>query len=286
MADERVVIKIEVKSDDRDIDRTRRKLQRLSGSRDRDNKSQARSNALASRGQRTQQKLIQRGQRTTEHVSRKYKKSFDSFDRMIKTTGTMMTKFLSLSAKAVALDFAVMGASMIAVHAIFAAGQMIMRGYKNMMSLTAGAMAGFVIAVGTVSAALREQQAAMYAFSAKGVATEFGSGLNQARMQMRALTMDADLASVGVENLAAVYGEISKNSRFTSASKETLKGLMDFASAGMDMKEGTKAAASLIATLQDTKKSYSEVVSAGKKFSPQMKKALEEYEKLKSNLQD
>ena len=47
MADERVVIKIEVKSDDRDIDRTRRKLQRLSGSRDRDNKSQARSNALA-----------------------------------------------------------------------------------------------------------------------------------------------------------------------------------------------------------------------------------------------
>ena len=281
MADERVVIKIEVKSDDRDIDRTRRKLQRLSGARDRDNKSQARSNALASRGQRTQQKLIQRGQKTTEHVSRKYKKSFDSFDRMIKTTGTMMTKFLSLSAKAVALDFAVMGASMIAVHAIFAAGQMIMRGYKNMMSLTAGAMAGFVIAVGTVSAALREQQAAMYAFSAKGVATEFGSGLNQARMQMRALTMDADLASVGVENLAAAYGEISKNSRFTSASKETLKGLMDFASAGMDMKEGTKAAASLIATLQDTKKSYSEVVSAGKKFSPQMKKALEEYEKSK-----
>ena len=281
MADERVVIKIEVKSDDRDIDRTRRKLQRLSGSRDRDNKSQARSNALASRGQRTQQKLIQRGQKTTEHVSRKYKKSFDSFDRMIKTTGTMMMKFLSLSAKAVALDFAVMGASMIAVHAIFAAGQMIMRGYKNMMSLTAGAMAGFVIAVGTVSAALREQQAAMYAFSAKGVATEFGSGLNQARMQMRALTMDADLASVGVENLAAAYGEISKNSRFTSASKETLKGLMDFASAGMDMKEGTKAAGSLIATLQDTKKSYSEVVSAGKKFSPQMKKALEEYEKSK-----
>lgn len=281
MADERVVIKIEVKSDDRDIDRTRKKLERLSGSRDRDNKSRARSNALASRGLRTQQKLVNMGQKTTEHVSRKYKKSFDSFDKMIKTTGGMMMKFLSLSAKAVALDFALMGASMIAVHALFATGQMIMRGYKNMMSLAAGAMAGFVIAVGTMSAALREQQAAMYAFSAKGVATEFGSGLNQARMQMRALTMDADLASVGVENLAAAYGEISKNSKFTSASKETLKGLMDFASAGMDMKKGTEGAAAMIAVLQDTKKSYSDVVSAGKKFSPQMKKALEEYEKTK-----
>ena len=281
MADERVVIKIEVKSDDRDIDRTRRKLERLAGARDRDHKSKSKSDGLASRARKTEEKLARQGFKTQEHVSRKYKKSFDGYDKMIKMTGGMMMKFLAMSAKAVALEFAVMGAAMIGVHAAFAAGQMIMRGYKNVMSLAAGAMAGFVIAAGTVAAALREQQAAMYAFSAKGVATEFGSGLNQARMQMRALTMDADLASVGVENLAAAYGEISKTSKFTSASKETLKGLMDFASAGMDMKEGTKAAGSLIATLQDTKKSYADVVSAGKKFSPQMKKALEEYEKTK-----
>ena len=281
MADERVVIKIEVKSDDRDIDRTRRKLERLAGARDRDHKSKSKSDGLASRARKTEEKLARTGHKSMESVSRKYKKSFDGYDKMIKMTGGMMMKFLALSAKAVALEFAVMGAAMIGVHAAFAAGQMIMRGYKNVMSLAAGAMAGFVIAAGTVAAALREQQAAMYAFSAKGVATEFGSGLNQARMQMRALTMDADLASVGVENLAAAYGEISKNSKFTSASKETLKGLMDFASAGMDMKEGTKAAGSLIATLQDTKKSYADVVSAGKKFSPQMKKALEEYEKTK-----
>ena len=286
MADERVVIKIEVKSDDRDIDRTRRKLERLAGardkdrtSRDRDSKSKSKSDGLASRVRKTDDKLARAGHKSMDSVSRKYKKSFDGYDKMIKMTGGMMMKFLSLSAKAVALDFLAMGAAMIGVHAAFAAGQMLMRGYKNVMSLAAGAMAGFVIAAGTVAAALREQQAAMYAFSAKGVATEFGSGLNQARMQMRALTMDADLASVGVENLAAAYGEISKNGKFTSASKETLKGLMDFASAGMDMKEGTKAAGSLIATLQDTKKSYSDVVSAGKKFSPQMKKALEEYEK-------
>ena len=286
MADERVVIKIEVKSDDRDIDRTRRKLERLAGardkdrtSRDRDSKSKSKSDGLASRVRKTEEKLGKKSSDKIENVSRKYKKSFDGYDKMIRNTGGMMMKFLSLSAKAVALDFLVMGAAMIGVHAAFAAGQMLMKGYKNVMSLAAGAMAGFVIAAGTVAAALREQQAAMYAFSAKGVATEFGSGLNQARMQMRALTMDADLASVGVENLAAAYGEISKNGKFTSASKETLKGLMDFASAGMDMKEGTKAAGSLIATLQDTKKSYSDVVSAGKKFSPQMKKALEEYEK-------
>jgi len=295
MADERVVIKIEVKSDDSDIDRTRRKLERLAGardkesksrdreskSRDRDSKSRAKSDGFASRVRKTEDKLALKGYKSQEHVSRKYKKSFDNYDKMIRNTGQMMTKFLTMSAKGVVVSFAAMGAAMIGVHAAFAAGQMIMKAYKNTMSMAAGAFAGLVIAAGTAAAAIREQQAAMYAFSAKGVATEFGSGLNQARMQMRALTMDADLASVGVENLAAAYGEISKTSKFTSASKETLKGLMDFASAGMDMKEGTKAAGSLIATLQDTKKSYADVVSAGKKFSPQMKKALEEYEKTK-----
>ena len=55
MADERVVIKIEVKSDDRDIDRTRRKLERLAGARDRDRKSKSKSDGLASRERVTNQ---------------------------------------------------------------------------------------------------------------------------------------------------------------------------------------------------------------------------------------
>ena len=70
MADERVVIKIEVKSDDRDIDRTRRKLERLAGARDKDRKAKSKSDGLASRGQRTQEKLARTGAKTHEHVLR------------------------------------------------------------------------------------------------------------------------------------------------------------------------------------------------------------------------
>jgi len=277
MADERVVIKIEVKSDDRDIDRTRRKLERLAGARDRDRKKEG----LASRGRsnRVRRELNEAGDHFNK-VSRKYKKSFDYFDKMIKGTGYAMVKFLALTAKAVALEMAAMGAAMMLVHATFATGQFIMKAYNGMMKMTAAGMAGVAIAAGTVAAALREQQAAMYAFSGRGQAKEFGSALNQTRVQMRALTMDASLASVGVENLTAAYAEVVKTGgRFTAASTASLKGLMDFASAGMDLKEGTKQAGALIATLQDTKKSYGDVVSAGKNFSPQLKKALEEYEK-------
>ena len=277
MADERVVIKIEVKSDDRDIDRTRRKLERLAGVRERERKSEG----LASRGRsnRVRKELNEAGD-TFNRVSRKYKKSFDSFDKMIKMTGGAMMKFLALTAKAVVLEMAAMGAAMMLTHAAFAAGNLIMKAYSGVMKMAAAGMAGVAIAAGTVAAALREQQAAMYAFSGAGQAKEFGSALNQTRVQMRALTMDASLASVGVENLTAAYAEVVKTGgRFTAGSRASLKGLMDFASAGMDVKEGTKQAGALIATLQDTKKSYGDVVSAGKKFSPQLKKALEEYEK-------
>ena len=278
MPDERVVIQIEVRSDDREIDRTRRRLERLSGARDRDRRRADRDRGLASRAER---RLANETGNRFNQVSRKYKKSFDSFDKMIKMTGGGLMKFLALSAKAVALEMAAMGAAMVAVHVGFAAGRLIMKAYHGMMKMVAAGMAGVAIAAGTVAAALREQQAAMYAFSGRGQASEFGSALNQTRVQMRALTMDADLASVGVENLVAAYAEVAKTQggRFTAGSKSTLKGLMDFASAGMDLKEGTKQAGSLIATLQDAKKSYAEVVTAGKKFSPQMKKALEEYEK-------
>jgi len=278
MPDERVVIQIEVRSDDREIDRTRRRLERLSGARDRDRRRADRDRGLASRAER---RLANETGNQFNRVSRKYKKSFDSFDKMIKMTGGGLMKFLALSAKAVALEMAAMGVAMMAIHVGFAAGRLIMKAYHGMMKMVAAGMAGVAIAAGTMAAALREQQAAMYAFSGRGQATEFGSALNQTRVQMRALTMDADLASVGVENLVAAYAEVAKTQggRFTTGSKSTLKGLMDFASAGMDLKEGTKQAGSLIATLQDAKKSYAEVVSAGKKFSPQMKKALEEYEK-------
>lgn len=277
MADERVVIKIEVKSDDKDIDRTRRKLERLAGARDRDRKAEG----LASRGRSNQvRRELNNAGDDFNKVSRKYKKSFDSYDKMIKMTGGAMMKFLALTAKAVTLEMAAMGAAMVLTHAAFAAGQLIMKAYNGVMKMAAAGMAGVAIAAGTVAAALREQQAAMYAFSGRGQAKEFGSALNQTRVQMRALTMDASLASVGVENLTAAYAEVVKTGgRFTAASTASLKGLMDFASAGMDMKEGTKQAGALIATLQDTKKSYGDVVSAGKKFSPQLKKALEEYEK-------
>ena len=192
-------------------------------------------------------------------------------------------KFLGMSAKMAALEIAGMGIAMVAVHAAFATGRFLMKAYQGAMKMAAGGAAGLAIALGTVAAAMREQQAAMFAFSAKGQAKEFGSGVNQARVQIRALTMDADLATVGVENLMAAYGAVTKTSRFTAQSQKTLKGLMDFAAAGQDLKTGTKAAGDFLSVLQDTKKSYSQVVEAGKKLSPQMKKALEEFQKNNKN---
>ena len=123
MADERVVIKIEVKSDDKDIDRTRRKLERLAGARDRDRKSEG----LASRGRSTKLKKELADEASKfNNVSRLYKKRFDSYDKMIRNTGMGMMKFLAMTAKAVSVSMAAMGAAMVGIHVAFAAGQLIM----------------------------------------------------------------------------------------------------------------------------------------------------------------
>jgi hypothetical protein len=275
MADEKVVIKIDVRSDDSAIDRTRRKLERLSRS---ESKRYKRNNALASRATRDAANYARKTSSILENSSRKWKRHFDYVDKAIKMTGQVLSKVLMLTLKGVILEMAAMGASMVIVHGIFATGRGIMKLYNGTMKLLAAAAAGFAIAVGTVAAAVREQQAAMYAFTQTNK-KEFGNSLNQTRVALRMLTADADLATVGVENLVAVYGEVSKKGKFTAGTQNVLKGLMDFASAGQDMKTGTKAAAGFLAVLEDTKKSYAEAVQAGKELGPQFEKAIKEYEK-------
>lgn len=73
MADERVVIKIEVNSDDKAIDHTRRKLERLGRADRRDRDRSHRADGLASRARRSG---LERDERLLNNVQRKYKKKF------------------------------------------------------------------------------------------------------------------------------------------------------------------------------------------------------------------
>ena len=276
MADEKVTIKIEVRSDDGAIDKTRRKLERLSGAEGRHYKK---NSALASKGTSDIKNYGKNTDNVLNNGSRKWKKHFDQLDKSMKKMGGGLLKLVAMSAKMAAVEIAGMGLALVGVHGAFLIGKGLSKAYQVAMQGVAAGVAALAIAAGTAAAAMREQQASMYAFSQKGM-KEFGSGLNQTRVAMRMLTHDSDMAAVGVDNLNAAYGEIvNKSGKFNAGSAKMLKGLMDFASAGQDMKTGTKAAATLVAELQNVKGTYASIKTAAKGLGPQMTKALEAYEK-------
>jgi hypothetical protein len=212
----------------------------------------------------------------------KWKRTFDQFDKAIKMVGTVGLKGLSLSLKGASIEMAAMGAAMLGVHAAFLLGNGAMKAMKALQGPLAAGMAGLVAAAAAASAAIREQQAAMFAYktTSKG---QFGSSLNQTRQVMRGLHADVDLASVGVENLNAAFATISKTSTFTGKSQGLLKGLMDFASAGQPIEEGIKKAADLVALLQDSKKSFSEAKTSAQKLFPDKKAVDKAFKDLKIN---
>lgn len=207
----------------------------------------------------------------------KMKRTFDAFDKGVKLMGTGLTKFIGLAIKGTLLQMALLSAAILSIHGLFVIGQGIMKVYRGTMNLVGGAAGGLAVVLSTVAAAMREQQAAMFAFS-KGSAKEYGSATNQVRVAMRSLQSDADLAGVGVENLNKAYGAMAKsmNSMQIAGSKNTIKALFDFGAAGQDPGAAAQKIGEVVAALNDSKKSFGEVQKAAKSLGPQMEKAMKE----------
>lgn len=203
----------------------------------------------------------------------KWKKHFDFVDKGVRAMGMGLTKFVGMAAKFATVQVVGLGAAMMAVHGAFVLGNASMKVFRGVAQLAAGAVAGLVIALSSAAAAMREQQAAMFAFKGTGK-NEFGSGLNQIRVELRGLMTDASLAAVGAENLNAAFAAINKKGTYTQGAQALFKGLMDFASAGQDIKTGSKAAGELVATLIDPKANFSQITEAAKALGPQMEQAL------------
>lgn len=224
-----------------------------------------------------------------EKQSYRVKHVLDSTDKLIRGFGSALGGFVKGALKLATVEFGALAISMIGVHAAFAAGRLLVKAYHGTLQILAAGAAAAAVALGTISAAVREQQAAMFAYKTK-TSPQFGNSLNQTRAVMRGLHSDAGLATVGIENLNKAFGIISNSAKgkgqFTQQSQALLKGLMDFASAGQPLEQGVEKAAELVATLQDTKKSFSEVKTAAKALGPQMELAVKEADKLGINTKE
>ena len=267
MADEKIVIKIDVDARTTSIEKTTQAVKRL--------KREA-GKFSSGRGD-VNEYLKQSADRMDVFGNRmgKMKRHFDFMDKGVKMLGGVLKKFLLTAIKGVIAEMALMGAAMLGIHAMFLVGKGLAKAYSGAMQVLAGGAAAAAVALGTAAAAVREQQAAMYAYRGKG-AKEFGSGLSQARVAMRALQMDASLAGLGVANLNKAYATMSKtmSTPQINASTGLFKALMDFGSAGQDPGAAAEKVGAVIAALSDKKKSLADVTAAAKAVGPEMQDAL------------
>lgn len=267
MADEKIVIKIDVDARTTAIEKTTQAVKRL----------KRESGKFSSGRGDINSYLAQSAERMDMFGNRanKMKRHFDFLDKEAKEFGGILKKFVTMSIKGVVAEMALMGAAMIGIHALFVVGKGLAKAYSGAMQVLAGGAAAAAIALGTAAAAVREQQAAMYAYRGKG-AKEFGSGLSQARVAMRALQMDTSLAGLGVANLNKAYATMSKtmSTPQINASTGLFKALMDFGAAGQDPGAAAEKVGAVIAALSDKKKSLADVTAAAKAVGPEMQEAL------------
>jgi len=202
-----------------------------------------------------------------------WRRHFDQVDQMVKMFGKMLMKFVGFSAKFASIQVGALGLALMSVHAAFVIGQAASKTWAVAMKLVAGGLASITIAATVAAAAIREQQAAMYAYKGTNM-SEFGKGINQINTQMRMMQSDAQLAAVGAEGLNAALAEIYKTGTYGGGQQRMLKALMDFGAAGQDIKTGAAAAGKLIAALNDPKATFSSIKEAAKAMGPQMEQAL------------
>ena len=201
--------------------------------------------------------------------AQRFTRVFDDFHKMVRGLGTVITKTISVAAKLFVGEFALMAASMIAVHALFGVGRWLMKGYHGAIKMVAAGAAGATAALAALSAALREQQTVMFGYQGLNLGfKELGGNMASVRTVVRSLHTDANLAAAGMENLNAAFAAVNQKSTFTAGSQRLLGGLMDFASAGQPLDKGIKAAGEFIGVLQDVESNWGQIVSAGEALGP------------------
>jgi len=210
-----------------------------------------------------------------DSMDAKWKKHFDGVDKMVKMMGGALTKFVGMSAKFAAGQLGAMGAAMMVVHGAFVLGNASMKAFRYIAKGVAAGLASIAVAAGTAAAAIRENQAAMFAYKKLGK-NEFGSGMNQVRQEMRAMARDTDLAGLSAKDLNSIYSEISKKGTYTQSSQALVKSLMDFGAAGQDVAQGAQAVGALVGMLQDPKATFSQITKSAKDLGPAMENALKE----------
>jgi hypothetical protein len=292
MADERVVIKIDINADTSAIDRVQRKLRALAAEAELTNQRMRGLNSSLEDNADAADKVDKAHTGAAKSVSshgseqdrfskrlKRNEKDLDIHQKMIKGLSSILKTGLKFGLIGASIEMVAMGAALASVNGLLGLGQVAMKAYRFAMSgVAAGAAAG-VIALSTLVAAQREYNGAIAAFQYKS-APQLGKGTAQAMSAMRNLTSDTRLGVFGMQNLNAAFAAVSKNAEMTGGLQNALVGLGDFAvAAGGDIGKNIAAAGEFLGLLQKEGSLTEDVLSSAAKVGPQFAAAVEEAKK-------
>ena len=265
MADIDLVIRAHLRGE-RELNKAERKLWRIAAA------AKAADNNLASMAGATG-KL----QKDLKRASQTFTRVFTDWDKVVRGFGTMITKVIGFATKFFVVEFGLMSASMIAWHALLKIGRWLMKGYHGAIKMLAGAAAGAAAALSVLSAAIREQQAAM--FSYKGLSMnykELRGGIAAVRSEMRGMARDASMNAMGIENLNAIFAGSMQRGTFN---RSLAKGLLDIGSAGQPLQEAAKWIGEIVGMLTDPEIQWHELETAFKNLGPVGERAMKKLRK-------
>ena len=207
-------------------------------------------------------------------------KTFEKMDKRLNTfknTAMMAGKWLGtlnrVALKLFTIGFAAGAASLTLINALFATGRVVANLYKTTMQALAAVVAAVGAALAGAAAAMREYTAAVQAYAFKS-SPVLNNRLFESRAALRALQDDAVLATFGIQALNQAFANIAKNTQVTAVSKNLLKGLADFATAGGDPAQNLAAAAEFVGLLQKAGKLDQKALAAAEALGPTFVDAL------------
>lgn len=265
MADIDLIIRAKLRGE-RELNKAERKLWRIAAA------AKAADNNLASMSGASS-KL----QRELKRAGQTFTRTFTDWDKVVRGFGTMIVKVLGFATKFFVVEFGLMAASMIAWHALLKIGRWLMKGYHGAIKMLAGAAAGAAAALSLLSAAIREQSAAM--FSYKGLQAnyrELRGGIAAVRVEMRGMARDASMNAMGIENLNAIFAGASQRGTFN---RGLAKGLLDIGSAGQPLEQAAKWIGEIVGLLTDPKVQWHELESAFKSLGPMGERTMKKLRK-------
>ena len=203
----------------------------------------------------------------------KMDKRLNMFKGTVMMAGKALSSMNRIALKLFTIGFAAGAASLTLVNALFVAGRIVANLYKTTMQALAAVVAAVGAALAGAAAAMREYTAAVQAYAFKS-SPALNNRLFESRAALRALQDDAVLASFGIQALNQAFANIAKNTQVTAVSKNLLKGLADFASAGGDPAQNLAAAAEFVGLLQKAGRLDQKALAAAESLGPTFVDAL------------